>query len=149
MTTDNFCFYLRNRLFQTSQTGYQQYSDTSPFSIPWLNITDTLSQCYIIFCNNLRIFEISKCVCPWQAYPALQNKYSSQVQKFVNYRQKSFLKFGPWSQSYKTFCHKLSAYILLWFWLRLHRFWHIYTEISFITLANGVNIILANGGRLE
>jgi len=37
MTTDNFCFYLQNRLFQTSQTGGQQYSDTSPFSIPCLN----------------------------------------------------------------------------------------------------------------
>ncbi len=35
MTTDNFGFYLRNRLFQTSQTGGQWYSDTSPFSIPW------------------------------------------------------------------------------------------------------------------
>jgi hypothetical protein len=32
MATDIFCFYL-----QTSQTGVQQYSDTSPFSIPWLN----------------------------------------------------------------------------------------------------------------
>jgi hypothetical protein len=31
---DNFCFYLQNRLFQTSQTGGQQYSDNSPFSIP-------------------------------------------------------------------------------------------------------------------
>jgi len=35
MTTDNFCFYLQNRLIQTSQTGGQWYSDTSPFSIPW------------------------------------------------------------------------------------------------------------------
>ncbi len=35
MTTDNFCFYLQNRLIQTSQTGGQKYSDTSPFSIPW------------------------------------------------------------------------------------------------------------------
>jgi hypothetical protein len=34
MTIDNFCFYLQNRLIQTSQTG-QWYSDTSPFSIPW------------------------------------------------------------------------------------------------------------------
>ncbi len=34
MTTDNFYFYLRNRLIQTSQTGGQWYSDTSPFSIP-------------------------------------------------------------------------------------------------------------------
>jgi len=29
MTTDNFCFYLQNRLFQTSRTGGQQYSDSS------------------------------------------------------------------------------------------------------------------------
>ncbi len=35
MTTDNFCFYLQNRLIQTSKTGGQWYSDTSPFSIPW------------------------------------------------------------------------------------------------------------------
>jgi len=34
MTTDNFCFYLQNRLIQTRQTGGQRYSDTSPFSIP-------------------------------------------------------------------------------------------------------------------
>ncbi len=35
MTTDNICFYLQNRLIQTSQTGGQWYSDTPPFSIPW------------------------------------------------------------------------------------------------------------------
>jgi hypothetical protein len=34
MTTDNFCFYLQNRLIQT---GGQWYSDTSPFIIPWLS----------------------------------------------------------------------------------------------------------------
>ncbi len=37
MTTDNVCFYLQNRLIQTSQTGVQWYSDTYPFSIPWFN----------------------------------------------------------------------------------------------------------------
>jgi hypothetical protein len=36
MTTDNCCFYLKNRLIQTSQTGGQRHSDTSLFSIPWL-----------------------------------------------------------------------------------------------------------------
>jgi hypothetical protein len=36
MTTDNFCFYLQNRLIQTSQTGGQWYNATTPFSIPWL-----------------------------------------------------------------------------------------------------------------
>jgi hypothetical protein len=40
MTTDNFCFYLQNRQILTSQTGGQQYSDTSPFSIPWLAYKD-------------------------------------------------------------------------------------------------------------
>jgi len=30
MTTDNICYYLQNRIIQTSQTGGQQYSDTSP-----------------------------------------------------------------------------------------------------------------------
>ncbi len=33
MATDNICFYLQNRLIQTSKTGGQWYSDTSPFSI--------------------------------------------------------------------------------------------------------------------
>jgi hypothetical protein len=37
MTTDNFGFYLQNRLIQTRQTGGQWYSDTSPFSIPWID----------------------------------------------------------------------------------------------------------------
>ncbi len=36
-SADNFCFYLQNRLIQTSQTGGQRYSDTSPFSIPCFN----------------------------------------------------------------------------------------------------------------
>jgi hypothetical protein len=34
MTTDNFCFYLQNRLIQNSQTGGQWYSDTSPLIFP-------------------------------------------------------------------------------------------------------------------
>jgi len=36
MTTDNFCFYLQNRLIQTSQTGGQRYVDTSPLVFPAL-----------------------------------------------------------------------------------------------------------------
>jgi hypothetical protein len=35
-SADNFCFYLQNRLIQTSQAGGQWYSDTPLFSIPWL-----------------------------------------------------------------------------------------------------------------
>jgi hypothetical protein len=33
-TTENFCFYLQNGPIQTSQTGGQLNTDTSPFSIP-------------------------------------------------------------------------------------------------------------------
>ncbi len=44
MTTDNFCFYLQNRLIQTSKTGGQWYSDTPPFSIPWLNRRNKLER---------------------------------------------------------------------------------------------------------
>jgi hypothetical protein len=39
MTTDNFCFNLQNRIIQTSQSGGQQYSDTSPFSIPCMIVS--------------------------------------------------------------------------------------------------------------
>ncbi len=46
MTTDNFCFYLQNRLIQTSQTGGQWYSDTSPFSIPWQNYPSVVKYGY-------------------------------------------------------------------------------------------------------
>jgi hypothetical protein len=38
MTTDNFCFYLQNRLILTSRTEGQRYSDTFPFSIACLNV---------------------------------------------------------------------------------------------------------------
>ncbi len=34
MMTGNFCFYLQDRLIQTSQTGGQWYSDTSPLEFP-------------------------------------------------------------------------------------------------------------------
>jgi hypothetical protein len=34
MTTDISCFYLQNRLIQTSQTGGQRYSDTCPLEFP-------------------------------------------------------------------------------------------------------------------
>jgi hypothetical protein len=36
VTNENSCFYLQNRIIQTSQTGCEWYNDTSPFSIPWL-----------------------------------------------------------------------------------------------------------------
>jgi hypothetical protein len=51
MTTEIFCFYLQNILIQTSQKGVQWYSDTSPFSIPWLRawLTKFLSLHFYLF----------------------------------------------------------------------------------------------------
>ncbi len=46
MTTDNIWFYLQNRLIQTSQTGGQRYSDTSPFRIPWMVSTNLANTSY-------------------------------------------------------------------------------------------------------
>ncbi len=48
MTTDNFGFYLQNRLIQTSQTGGQWYSDTSPFSIPWMRLFYSFKFCLFV-----------------------------------------------------------------------------------------------------
>ena len=51
-----FCFYLQNRLIQTSQTGGQWYSDTSPFSIPWSDILSNslrLSLSFYLFIFSL------------------------------------------------------------------------------------------------
>jgi hypothetical protein len=47
MITDNFCFYLQNRLIQISQTGGQWYSDISPFSIPWFHLEKLLDDVVI------------------------------------------------------------------------------------------------------
>jgi hypothetical protein len=41
MTTNNFCFYLQNRLVQTSQTGGQWYSNTSPL---WYSLVQATGQ---------------------------------------------------------------------------------------------------------
>jgi hypothetical protein len=61
MSTDNFCFYLQNRLIQTSNTGGQQYSDTSPFSIPWgkLSTIDPLIT-VVCFLDKQILFAVSK-----------------------------------------------------------------------------------------
>jgi len=59
MATDNFCFYLQNRLIQTSQTGGQWYSDTSPFSIPCLSIK---VPCFVTKLYNIKRADINKLV---------------------------------------------------------------------------------------
>ncbi len=78
-----FCFYLQNRLIQTSKTGGQQYSDTSPFSIPLLYICSTAqgsqgkyshSHCHI----NEGIFESEFVnVEPYFHWPSLSTKPST------------------------------------------------------------------------
>jgi hypothetical protein len=57
MTTDNFCVYLQDRLIQTIQTGGQQYSDTSPFSIPaWTFLYSSNGQTSVNRTNLGRVF---------------------------------------------------------------------------------------------
>ena len=51
MTAVNFCFYLQNRLIQTSQPRGQLYNHTSPFRIPWF-LTQKLLQLGLLFSNN-------------------------------------------------------------------------------------------------
>jgi hypothetical protein len=61
MTTDNFCFYLQNRLIQTSETGGQWYSDTSsPFSIPCITIGGGLAPSSQIVGPLLRTLWLAK-----------------------------------------------------------------------------------------
>jgi hypothetical protein len=60
MTTDNFCFYLQNRLIQTSQTGGQLYSDTSPFNIPCPDYQYVDSTICMDAAASLHIFSPSK-----------------------------------------------------------------------------------------
>jgi hypothetical protein len=66
MTTENFGFYFQSRLIQTSQTGGQQYSDTSPFSIPWLIMLSYIDSGDTKIAIDLKMF----------------------VRHFVNYRSK-------------------------------------------------------------
>ena len=60
MTTHNFCFYLQNRLFQTSQTGGQWYSDTSSFSIPCFESLTSFFAWSLIKCLILNLKNIWK-----------------------------------------------------------------------------------------
>jgi hypothetical protein len=54
MMTDNFCFYLLNRLIQTSQKGGQWFSDYSPFSIPWFELKKSFNVYRQILFKDLR-----------------------------------------------------------------------------------------------
>jgi hypothetical protein len=55
--TEIFCFYLENSLIQTSQTGGQWYSDTSPFSIPCCSIHENVG------CSNGNVLSINLFLC--------------------------------------------------------------------------------------
>ncbi len=49
MTTIHFCFYLQNKLIQTSQTGSQGYGDASPISIPVEILTHVTMTAYRLY----------------------------------------------------------------------------------------------------
>jgi hypothetical protein len=83
MTTDNLCFYSQNRLIQTSQTGGQRFSDTSPFSIPcpMLRMTRNFFVLYSCMFVRLRV----------QGFESSVNKYI-QMEKLVN--SKTIVQFS-------------------------------------------------------
>ena len=81
MTTDNFCFYLQNRLIQNSQTGGQRNSDTSPFGIPCL-----VHHC----CVNWRFGFKSQAQDPTSTL-SLTN---SKLQNFPSPKKSSFIFFS-------------------------------------------------------
>jgi hypothetical protein len=84
MTTDNFCFYLQNRLIQTNQTGGQRYSDTSPFSIPWTNIVKcSFHLQYKKFYNFDTWSPITKKLVAWKYFKYIKLVRLSQPATFI------------------------------------------------------------------
>jgi len=88
MTTNNFCFYLQNRLIQTSQTGGQWYSDTSPFSIPCyrtkiVTLPAMVWPDWLIFIDNLDIFVHSN-VFKFVTFSYLENDHKIIAKEYVN-----------------------------------------------------------------
>ncbi len=75
MTTDNFCSYLQNRLIKTSKTGGQWYSDTSPFSIPWFSVCQTMKVMFTLGYQK-RSSLLQKCINYWS------KKYSTTLLGF-------------------------------------------------------------------
>ncbi len=74
MTTNNFSFYMYNSLNQTSQTGGQQYSDTSPFSIPWQHWKgDLLSKFSRRMNETAGLSRANIYSCKWQRWKGKKN----------------------------------------------------------------------------
>jgi hypothetical protein len=87
MTTDNFCFYLQNRLIQTCQTGVQWYSDTSPFMFPGSLLPGFSS---LMYCNTslmVTFIEMKCCECgPWCKLRFILSKHHWGEKKVVHHR---------------------------------------------------------------
>jgi len=99
MTTDNFCFYLQNRLIQTSQTGGQRYSDTSPFSIPWLmsaflfspSLILALKARCLLLGDSTWVGSTLACICQTRVELAKSDKDTSLQYCSINYDCKRVL----------------------------------------------------------
>ncbi len=101
MTTDNFCFYLQKRLIQISQTGGQQYSDTSSFSYSLGR--ESMGKCSLIqhlngFCFVFRQRQIKEKL---QFYH-VKSKPKNSASSFEPPAPKSASPF-LWWRTYKTF----------------------------------------------
>ncbi len=115
MTTNNFCFYLQNRLIQTSQTGGQRYSDTSPFSIPWLHAicarpcmvhsinsdSSPLSIPWFLYCLNHSTFWCDTInIWCWKLYCANCTKFC-YILVFLSKKFRNIFFIGKWKWKVK------------------------------------------------
>jgi hypothetical protein len=99
MTTDNFCFYLQNRLIQTSQTGGQWYNDASPISIPCL----MLVRVSVIGISVRWELVLWDSVSLSTTRPSANFDFLSQVLTVLNWMNGSRRNFRGQDKTYKTF----------------------------------------------
>jgi hypothetical protein len=84
MPSDNFCFYLQNRLIQTSQTGGQWHRYTSPSIIPWTNA--------LAYCRSQRKpVSPVRCVRSWR-HPGTRRQSGPRRQTGANVIKNFFLR---------------------------------------------------------
>jgi hypothetical protein len=79
MTIDNFGFYLQNILIQNSQTGGQQYSDTSPYSIPWINALADFAHPPVMKRRSLKHGHlVVRCTRTWELFACWPSEYPAR-----------------------------------------------------------------------
>ncbi len=95
MTTDNYCFYLQNRLIQEGQTEGQWYSDTAPFSIPCFYSREFKSQEEWQSLISIAKLDINNLL--YKGFSHFNLKFEKTL--FINWQCWSLFLPGEWSFS--------------------------------------------------